>query len=377
MAAALGSLVRRLVVVALCACGLAVYVARLEPPRNTFHRWSESRYAAYNATFFAPIREGTQLLDTETGDLEPLKVPRGERLEWIGFSNWVDDQGESVAAGRWAASTGVGGAKSYQAIGIGRFSLPSGRPLDRVCMTRVPASELCWYPRSAARVLFGAADGRLYRYDFPRIQQGDTAVTEGEPQAINWPNPPAGVSEVWMQEPTWPTDPRLDGRLFAVVRFQWIGVPHSEPQPHQIWWLRLDASGRSVVEAGRLANDEPDGDVATDTCIDERLPRVAPAAGGDLMLAYSISRSCAPLGELRVARITFDPQTHIPSIRHAESRKLVEGCMSAPAVFTPSSDALFALTGRPDRPTALRRIDRSGWSLPERAALALTSVWNR
>ncbi|MCP6391064.1 hypothetical protein NL487_29500, partial [Klebsiella pneumoniae] len=79
----------------------------------------------------------------------------------------------------------------------------------------------------------------------------------------------------------------------------------------QIWWLRLNAAGRSVVEAGRLASDAPDVDAADDACVDERVPRVGPpAGGGDLMLAYCVTPYCSPQGELRVAQITIDPQTH-------------------------------------------------------------------
>ena len=53
----LGSLVRRLGFFVLYACGLAIYVARLEPPSSEFRLWSESRYGAFNATLFSPIRE--------------------------------------------------------------------------------------------------------------------------------------------------------------------------------------------------------------------------------------------------------------------------------------------------------------------------------
>lgn len=371
MFAPFGTLVRGLVALGVLACTLAVGVARLVPQPSGFRLWSTARHAAFNGAFFSPAHMDTEVLNTETGQVSSLRLPEGDSLQWAGFSDWIDEDGESIVVGRWTSSTGSGGDRACEGIGIGRFSFPSGRPLDRVRIEHTPVSTPCWYPASAGRVLFAAADGMLYHYQFSGTRSGNGPVTEDTVQPIVWPNPPADVERIWIQEPSWPKDPRLSKCLFAVVGFRLPPAVGRKTLPYRIWWLRLNAAGTTIVDSGRLARDEADSESGAAEDVDERYPTLVPTRGGDLTLAYYLHQRHRNRGEVRLAPIELDPRTHAPFIRHGASKKLVDNCLPTPPAFTPSGEGLFALVGTPTGAAAFKRVDFSDSRSPRtRGALA-------
>lgn len=368
MITSLGALVRGMLLVLALACGVAVFVARLVPPPAGFRLWQDARHAAINGAFFGPTHGPTEVLNTETGRLDALALADGDALQWAAFSDWVDELGDSQLVGRWTARSGKGGALICEGVGLARFSFPSGRPLNRVRMENAPVSMPCWYPGSTTRVLFAAGDGHLYHYTFDDAdEQG--SPTEGTAEPILWPKLPGGACDAVIEDPVWPRDPRYGGRLFVAISFV-AKRQKGGALPYELWWLKLNAAGTEVADAGRVATDRLDGPPRTATAPDERFPRLTTTPDGGLALAYQIRQRGANKGDLRVARVDFDPRTDAPMIRHAAAHRVVEGCAATPAAFTPDGGGLFALLGSPLGPWELQHFTFAD-ALPPPSALSL------
>ena len=366
MMTSFGALVRGSVVALLMASGVAVGMARLLPRATGYRLWQEPRHAAINGTFFSPTYGPTEVFNTETGTVVPFNLPEGETLQWVAFSEWIDDDGQSQVVGRWTARTGDGGASVLQASGVGRYTFPGARPLNRVNLDHAPVSTPCWYPGSTSRVLYAAGDGRLYHYEFKDAGH-DGAVIDDKAQPIAWPGLPPGVIDVIIEDPCWPQSSLFGGRILAAISFITKHGPKAGIQGHQIWWLQLDRAGTTIVDAGRLSIDEPDAGDATRRDADERFPRLRASSDGELLLAYQVHRDRRNEGELRVARIGFDPRTEVPVIRHAEACKLLARCAPVPPIFTAAGDGVFALLPSAQGAATLQRVALSESLLPKRS----------
>ncbi|MDR3634823.1 MAG: hypothetical protein P4L84_13545 [Isosphaeraceae bacterium] len=365
MMTSLGTLVRGTLLMLALACGLAVSTARLMPRPAGFRLWQVPRHAAINGGFFAPTHSPTEVFNTETGRFVTFRLPDGEALQWAGFSDWVDDEGESQVVGRWTSRAGNHGDATLEDVGLGRFSFPSGRALDRVRLEKAPVSLPCWYPGSTSRVLYASADGGLYRYEFKGRSVYDSAPIDDRALPITWSKLPPGVVDVFVEDPFWPADDCLKDCLLATVSFKIQSRRGVKYQPHQIWWLRLDATGTTVVDSGRLSSDGRNGGESGDSDADERYPRMRPSTDGELILAYQVRREKRNASELRVARVELDPKTGVPVMRHADSRKLLEGCAIVPPIFTPTGDGLFTLVHNPQGLATLERVPFSESLLPQ------------
>src|SRR5947209_8169861 len=154
----LTSLVRLVVFVGLALCAVAVGLGRLVPPPPRWRSLQPTR------TFHLPspvpgwVDDRPAFLDLETGRTRRLALPEGDWLDLARCAPWADERGESQVVGRWGSRSGSGTDRLSNGIGLGRFSCPEGRALDRVPVAAVPTGPPCWFPGTSARVLFAAGD---------------------------------------------------------------------------------------------------------------------------------------------------------------------------------------------------------------------------
>jgi hypothetical protein len=117
-----------------------------------------------------------------------------------------------------------------------RISLPDGAVLDRFPIANPPLARPCWFPDLSARILYIDSRGRLTRLDFDNAAEGQEAPS---PVTLSWREGIPGSDGMLMGDLAWPSDPRLGGRVLAVLRnrlgitsrvcFRVAGVERSEP----------------------------------------------------------------------------------------------------------------------------------------------------
>jgi hypothetical protein len=254
--------------------------------------------------------------------------------------------------GRWSQFRGKPDDLVVGYLGLARYSYPDGAVLDRVETEILPFRAPCWYPGTGARVLFAAGDGRLYRFSFENAAIGrDTPMKRPEPISVRPGILP--VERLYLTSPTWPTDPRLGGRLLVALTHL-DELDANRMARSSIWWLQLNSAGNEVVEAARVT--EPSDDLA------ELSPAVGVAADGTLHLAYLAQRQRVATWTLMVAPLHADPSTGELATRAAETVELADGLGPETPVFSP--DARIITVQRPywvDQPGVARVVvPRSG-----------------
>ena len=208
---------------------------------------------------------------------------------------------------QWVSFEGRGIDALPSGAGIARYSIPDGEVLDRVPLESPPTSPPCWYPGTEARVLYAAGDGWLYHYNFDEPGDGPGQDGGNRASSAGLAGPPPGLETVVFFHPTWPTDPRLRGRLIVSLSGLEGSGKGSRFTPAKLWWLQLDPGGTTVEAAGRLTVPGAD-----DEGLDERRPEVTTTPDGGLVLSYRACPRGAIGGQPRLATIAFDPATHVP-----------------------------------------------------------------
>ncbi len=125
-----------------------------------------------------------------------------------------------------------------------------------------------------------------------------------------------------------PNDPRLaaSGLLLAAVRQCPAGPGAQAYDPSQLWWLRLNRTGTTVVAAGPLT-DPGTAPMEEQVC---RYPILAAGSDGRLEIAYLGRRSDEMGWRLRVATVTIDPATDAPRPLTEPGRVLADDCSPSP-----------------------------------------------
>jgi hypothetical protein len=289
------------------------------------------------------------LLDARDGGLGPLPGSLGYAIENATCSPWVDDRGRSHVVGRWKDWHGEGpihrGARSF---GLARFTLPDGELLDHVALEVLPASRPCWFPGTTARVLFACGDGRLYRHDF------DSG--EGRPRPLAWRAESPAPEGLFLSEPTWPTDPRLGGRLVATGMVSGRPDTPASSMRQELWWLQLDPAGTAIVAAGPLSIPDP---AAAGEPEDQRMPSLTTAPDGTLVLAYLTRPPGRTEWRFRLARVAIDPRSGDPSIDPASVRTLARGG-AANTPRLPGGRWVYLALARDGEPARIVRFDVAG-----------------
>jgi hypothetical protein len=270
--------------------------------------------------------------------MEELRLPYGDALDRARVSPWRDARGQAQVVGRWMGFTGSPGDLASQGRGLGRFTYPEGKPLDRVETQTLPISAPCWMPGMAARVIFAAGDGFLYRFDFEDELARDLPADSREPIRLRWEVEDREESSLILSEPYWPDLPGLRDTLFVGCQVREEGTSQGEPgfRHAGIWWLRLDPEGAAIIAAGPVGF-QPSSDPL-------RFPTVAATADGSPFLSVLVQTSGAAEARLAVAPLELDPVRGVPRVA-AEARVVAGGCRLSPPVVSEDGRAITCVVG--------------------------------
>ncbi len=166
--------------------------------------------------FTAPVSD-SYLLDTETGQMNPLPLEAGLSIEYASCSPWRDDQGRFEIVGRSVLRTGNGPRGLLERTGLARISMPEGAVEDHPADAPIIAGRPCWLPGQPSRIVYSSGDGRLYIQDL-----GEDTASQGalSPQPIDWECPPPCRGAMMIGDPVAPIIPALGGRIFVSLRYK-------------------------------------------------------------------------------------------------------------------------------------------------------------
>ncbi len=330
------ALIRLVVLLSVGMVLLGVVVARLGPSPGGQRLAAPPLYDLLNRVSFTPNEREPWYLDTLTGKVQEFKLPEGDQLDYAVCSPWTDERGEYQVVGRWksrAMGPSTAGER-FEAFGLGRYEVPSGRMIDQVALDILPSSPPCWFPGTAARVLFAGGDGELYSYDFDSEAQGKAT----QPNRLTWQCDPPGEIML-ISDPVWPRDHRLKGRLVVSLQYR-VSQLDTQMTPTRLWWLMLSADGLSIVAAAPLI-DPSKGDAVRSETSEERCPSLSDVPGEGLVLAYLWQARGLEHWELRLAPVRFDDRTQAPSVDSASVCTLQRHHVPSAATFSPDGRWLF------------------------------------
>jgi hypothetical protein len=288
------------------------------------------------------------LFDQVTGQTRELDVPGDDRWTLLSIVPWRDSQGRLEAIGRWVNPEKTGFA------GLGRFRLDDKKILDHVPLDILPIGRMCWVPDQPGAIVFPAGDGRLYRYQF--VSQGDEneagdrkgtkeAHVQAEmPVPLMWRDPEPGEGNVFLSDPVWSSDSRLQKFIFVALSRKVSTGTRKAYEYQSLWWLEVNALGDQIVAAGPLTHPNEKTDKAERTI--ERMPNIAVDSNGTMTLVYLVHFADKRATELRAVELDIDRQTGNPRIRTnrqgESSRALADGIPPAPLVVSADGKSVFA-----------------------------------
>jgi hypothetical protein len=327
----------------------AIIVGRLNPPTSGYRSPRPDRTVWINDSI-AGDGASSRFLDAESGLTVRMTLPEGRRLNLASGSPWQAEGGTWQVVGLLRPIPNGTTGRWNEVMSLVRLSQPDGRILDQVDPAIYPGGPPCWFPGTPARVLFAGTDGRLFAWAFEGSFDPETGGRP-YPKPLVWLTGGPGDEAVELGDPCLLTDPKLGSRVLVALRLS-RGTAGGKLEPSRLWWLELDRGARAIVRAGRL---RPEGGEHPE--LSERLPGVARATNGRLILAYLLEEPGGPTWQLRVAPIAIDEGTGDPTVEAAGERTLAEGCLPTAPVF--SADARW-VTGvlRADPPLRpLRRFE--------------------
>lgn len=271
------------------------------------------------------------LLDAEQGDLRALTLGHGDGLDCFSASPWTDAWGERHLAGRWSSTVGQAESTLFHGFGMARVAYPSGRVIDHVEAEVQPSSPPCWFPGTAARILFPAADGLLYSYSFEDDPGGSSPPDRNQPRPVRWDLPtPARRPPGIVQDIAW-ASPLGTSRLLVASILPSDRSADGSPQSRaELWWFRLSTDGSSVMAGGPLLI--PDSE-ATPRWKSFRKPAVTTTAEGDRLLACLMEGDDSKLS-LAVIPMPSDPATEGLRVEFTAIRVLADNCAPVAPAFS-------------------------------------------
>jgi hypothetical protein len=237
---------------------------------------------------------------------------------------------------RLASGSNRPNQRNFEAFGLARYSLPSGRVLNRVVVEAVPSTHPCWFPDMTARVIYTGGNGRLYRLDFDEADRdggGDPA-----PQEVVWECKSPGPG-LMLRDPVWSIDPRLGGRLIVSLQYR-DDRDHANLTRNRLWWLRLTADGTAIVDAGPLTDPEQDHVRSREG--EERYPNVSKSPDGRLQVAYLTRSGDDAHWTLRLAPLALDKGR--PVVRSSEARVVADRQAGELSPFSSDGQFIFSVT---------------------------------
>jgi hypothetical protein len=340
----LTALVRLVGLLMVLACIEAVGMGRLAPAPARFRLLTPPRAGVINGFVLHSAAGHPGCLDSETGEIRPLELPSGDRLDNASYAPWLDEAGECQIVGRWARRDRSGNSTGYGDFGLARISMPSGRLLNDITTDLAPASPPCWFPGARAGVVYVSNDGKLYRILFEGARDSRPSAGDEEPEtpalhAVTWSCPPPG-REMYMRDPVWSNDPRIGGRLIVSLSYL---AKESEKQatPPRLWWLELSSDASAVLSAGPLTDPAASSESLKYEA--ERFPNVARTPDGRLIAVFSTRPHLGADWELRLGPIGFDTSSGTPVVSLAETRTLARNQIGTLTPFSVDGRYVFAL----------------------------------
>jgi hypothetical protein len=323
-------LTRFTVLIGLALMIVAVGLGRMTPAREA-RELSGPPIAFISSYLLRTSISQLNLLDAEQGHLRALTLGHGDGLDCFSASPWTDAWGERHLAGRWSNTEGQAESTLFHGFGIARVAYPSGRLIDHVEADVQPCSPPCWFPGTAARILFPAADGLLYSYSFEDDPTGKSPPDRKQPRPLRWDlqsptNRPPGI----VQDIAW-ASPLGTSRLLVATILPSDRSSDGSPQSRvELWWFRLSTDGSSVTTGGPLLVP---GSAATPNCKSFRKPAVTTTAEGDRLLACLIEGEESNLA-LALIPLPTDPASEGLGIEPAAIRILADGCAPVAPAFS-------------------------------------------
>jgi hypothetical protein len=322
------------------------------------------------------------LVDRRTGNRTPIEPPHDLTWDLLSVSPWLDQDGKVEVVARWANHASDDSSEPF--CGLGLLKLPEAIVVARIPTEVLPTGRACFVPGRPGEIVFPAGDGQLYRCTLAENTRGDAEAEVQRPvehasgstaiHPLVWgcPAPDSGI--VLLNDPAWPTDPRLAHLIFVSLTSQKLCGPKQVFDPPEVWWLELGDSCETIVRAGplqlrfpkpagaharvevparqrsfprmnsamRLTGFQRDyggrGAKSRESEIDwpaQRFPTVVVGQNGDLHLVCLILRRGSPRIELICGRLQVDLKTGMPSVGPIESfgDGIPEGfCLAAPVV---------------------------------------------
>jgi hypothetical protein len=340
------TILRMIGVTALVLGALAVTVSRLVPEADASIEARHARPGWVGCSAMPGGRPSGKalLIDPEKEQIQVVRLPRGESLDQATGSPWINDAGHGEVVGRWVKVERDiwTGTKTIE-DGLARFSLPDGKPLDRIATTLMPASPPSWSPDGRRLVIYPSGDGRLYRVEFPPQSELTSTIDPdtkpAEPTALTWACVRPGDGSARILDASWPTDPELKGLVLASVLKQETIGGKVVNRPPQLWWLKLDTDARAIVAAGPLTGRNPG--------LAERFPRLVRDPSDGLQVAYLITAELIESARLSVAPLRFDPGQAGPLLDEGQARTLARDCLlDAPVPTTDGRSISIIQRGR-------------------------------
>ncbi len=293
---------------------------------------------------------GFQMLDPETGRLEPLVLPVGSHLCQVSqasFSPWRDERGQEQIAVSWLNQS------SGENI-LACVSLPSVEVREQIAISVPLQSPPCWDPTNPGQLLFAAGDGQLYLAEFTSGDHID--IFQGTPhqvRPVKWSAGRPGRGPVILADPAWPGTRLLGGRILVSLRYHNNKSDHMLAQS-RLWWLKLGTDGSTIVDAGPLAGTDA---ISSGSGQDEaeRYPTVTTAPDGSLFIAFLNYREDRAVGELRIAPLHIEPHTGNPWFSPDAWRVVAERCIYVAPVFSSDSRWVSCLVQESGSYASVRR----------------------
>lgn len=341
----LTALLRAIFLLGLASTLVAIEVARVAPRSERERHARPASVVGIPGVSLSEFDANTRYLDSQTGTIQRLPLPQGEYLEDTACSPWQDERGVSHIVGRWRKEDGTPGGELLTDIGLACFTYPGGEWVGLIHCEKLPQGGVCWFPDTSDRVLFATADGSLYQVSF-HAEDSPEAHGDGEDQVpvrLRWKTTIPGAGDVMLRQPCWPRVPGFEHTILISLRYV-------EPDPRaggysnaELWWLRLDAAGTTIVAAGRLITPTADKR-------DESAPSVAMTPAGPVV-SYLTAPPGHPVRTLHMAPVVFDARTGAPRADLTRDVVLAEDCTDIPPAFSPEGRWVYTLVN-PMRPDA-------------------------
>jgi hypothetical protein len=364
MRLALNGLIRLTIATGLALFTLAAALGHLGHRDCSWPSEADRRLPAGDLAFVTtPGEPIARFLDVASGSEVHLDLEPCERLDVVACSPWADAQRRRLVAGRWTFTSSQGKDGLNQAVGLALYRVPDGARLAKVETELWPVAPPCYYPDSAARVLYPTGDGQLHQFDFRRTTaQEETAEAAPGPVPVGWDWTTRWHYQPLVTEPCWPAIPGFERTLLVSLNER--GEDGGPYGPTEIWWLRLDQAGDNVIDAGRLTcpigyPDEPQ--------VDEHRPVLGRGPDGELLLLYQARRAHQLDWELRIAPVQLDDATGVPSA--GDSQSIDHDKRVSNHTLAADGHSVYSILREWGKPTVVRKVPLAGRWLAQRDLL--------